>query len=413
MRVLFFEVTIPGRYKNGSFFGGGWQDSLENAITSNTNIELGVAFESSDKNDFEKTIDGISYFPLFAEYNVFEKFQNKYSFKPSREKILNKAAQVVERFKPDIIHVFGSEWCFGQIQRYTCVPVIIHMQGSIPAYNNALYPPGYSSLDESAFNLIHGNLKRLLQIPFERIKAKNWAIQEQQTLQVVANYMGRTAWDRCIVDVYHPKANYYSCNEVLRNEFINSKECWMPLNTKKIIISTTGCSTLWKGLDTIVKTAKILKNMGVDFCWRIYGDMHHKKYIEWKEDVDFQSLGIELIGPVGPERLKDELLKSSVYVHLAYIDNSPNSLCEAQYLGLPVIATYVGGIPSLIANHETGILVPANDPHVIAWQIENLCNNTDMSARLGKAGREMALLRHNQLDIIANLIKIYADLING
>lgn len=58
--------------------------------------------------------------------------------------ILAYCLNIIEDFQPDIIHVFGSEWCFGLVEKYTNIPVVIHMQGSLPPYANAAFPPGYN-----------------------------------------------------------------------------------------------------------------------------------------------------------------------------------------------------------------------------------------------------------------------------
>lgn len=58
--------------------------------------------------------------------------------------IIADCLKVIEDFKPDIIHVFGSEWGFGLVEKYVDIPVVIHMQGSLPPYVNASYPPGYN-----------------------------------------------------------------------------------------------------------------------------------------------------------------------------------------------------------------------------------------------------------------------------
>lgn len=64
-----------------------------------------------------------------------------------------------------------------------------------------------------------------------------------------------------------------------------------------------------------------------------------------------------------------------MYVHPAYIDNSPNALCEAMLLGVPCIASYVGGIPSIIQNEVSGLLAPANEPYYLAEKIYWLSKN--------------------------------------
>jgi glycosyltransferase involved in cell wall biosynthesis len=99
-----------------------------------------------------------------------------------------------------------------------------------------------------------------------------------------------------------------------------------------------------------------------------------------------------------------------VYFHSSYIDNSPNSLCEAQILGLPVVATYVGGIPSLIAEGETGYLVPANDPYQAAYHILQLYKNPALNRKMGERAKEIAKVRHDKMRIIQQIMNVYSNI---
>ena len=111
------------------------------------------------------------------------------------------------------------------------------------------------------------------------------------------------------------------------------------------------------------------------------------------------------------DELIDLLCQSTFYVHTAYIDNSPNSICEAQYLGLPVISTHVGGIETLLENGQNGILVPANDPWRMAYEIINLSQNDDLILEYSSRSMACARNRHNPQKILSDLIKSYKDII--
>ena len=94
------------------------------------------------------------------------------------------------------------------------------------------------------------------------------------------------------------------------------------------------------------------------------------------------------------------------------MDNSPNSICEAQIIGIPVITTYVGGIPSLVKNKETGILVPSNEPHTLAMEIIKLSRNTELMNRLSDNERQTAGARHNPDTIKNTLTEIYRTILS-
>jgi len=410
MRVLWFEVTVPKAYAQHEFHGAGWQDSLESIVKSCADVELGVAFEGKN-GEKTKKIDCVNYFPLVPRYSAIEKLGKKLSHEVSRNKLIPLSLKVIELFKPDVIHVFGSEWCFGQVAEYVDIPVVIHMQGSIPPYDNAFYPPGYNLWDEMIFNLANLHLMRICKLLLGLKKRKTWKIQEEHTLSVVKNYMGRTGWDKNIVNLYHPNARYYYCSEALRASFIQNARQWVPIKNEKLILTTTGCSSFWKGLDTIVRTARFLKERNVDFEWCLAGKINYKKFIEWKEKTRMEDVNIRLMGMLNADELSVLLMRTNIYVHTAYIDNSPNSICEAQYLGLPIIATYVGGIPSLIQNNFDGLLVPANDPYMLAIEVIKLAENKQRQIFYSENARKTALERHNPQKILKDLRYIYKDLI--
>ena len=107
--------------------------------------------------------------------------------------------------------------------------------------------------------------------------------------------------------------------------------------------------------------------------------------------------------------LKKLLCESTMYVHTAYVENSPNSICEAQLLGVPVVSTYVGGIPTLLG--DDGIMVPANDPWQMASAIRGLTEDRERMEAFSKASRARALVRHNKNNVLSGLMACYSALI--
>jgi glycosyltransferase involved in cell wall biosynthesis len=76
-------------------------------------------------------------------------------------------------------------------------------------------------------------------------------------------------------------------------------------------------------------------------------------------------------------------------------------------LGLPVIATCLGGIPSLVTHKENGLLVPANAPYELCYWLQHLCQHPEMMLRLGSAARKTALVRHSKEKIVSELLNVY------
>ena len=144
MRVLWFTVT-PSliNSKRNSHNGGGWIASLEQIMHNEPMIELGVAFHLPD-SDFKYERGGVCYYPI-PEYqpSLLQRLRGK----DNKESLITHCLCVIDDFRPDLIQIFGSENEFGLLCQRTSIPVVIHMQGCLPAYYNALFPVGMNQYD--------------------------------------------------------------------------------------------------------------------------------------------------------------------------------------------------------------------------------------------------------------------------
>lgn len=410
MKVLWFEISTPSRYRSTTKVIGGWQDSLENIVRECKNIELYIAFES-EKDTEIKVVDEVTYIPMKAQYSVKERWTSKFTWKICEKKMIENGIRVIEKIRPDIIHVFGHEWPFGLLAAHTNIPLVLHIQGSLIPYNNALYPPGYNGF--TLFKSGGLNLKRHWRLLKEYYRGKSRLEMEQRIWKVVSHYMGRTQWDKGLVNVLQPTATYHHVEEALRPSFINPAFTWKYSEQHHLRLFSTGCTSLWKGLDVMLKTANILKNAGVDFEWNVAGYMPNelRKLVEKKEGMSFSENNIKVLGFVTPDIVTDYLCKSSMYVHTAYIENSPNSICEAQILGVPVISTMVGGISSLVRNGIDGELYPANDPWQLANAIIKLAKDKKKSGEYSTCSKEFATHRHSKENILSELLECYISIL--
>lgn len=77
-----------------------------------------------------------------------------------------------------------------------------------------------------------------------------------------------------------------------------------------------------------------------------------------------------------------------VFVLPSLWEGLPIALLEAMAAGLPVVATRVGGVPEVVVEGETGLLVPPRDPEALAQAILTLLRDPDLRQAMGQAGRE-------------------------
>jgi glycosyltransferase involved in cell wall biosynthesis len=81
---------------------------------------------------------------------------------------------------------------------------------------------------------------------------------------------------------------------------------------------------------------------------------------------------------------------NDIYLNTNNIDNMPVSVLEMGAMGLPVVATAVGGIPHFLTNGQTGLLVPENDDEAMTEAIKRLLNDSALAGQLSASGRSLA-----------------------
>jgi alpha-maltose-1-phosphate synthase len=84
---------------------------------------------------------------------------------------------------------------------------------------------------------------------------------------------------------------------------------------------------------------------------------------------------------------------------------------EAMACGSAVVASKVGGIPEVIVDGETGLLVPPDDPASLAVALNELARDPERAAAMGRAGRERAVAEFDWSTIAARTAELYAELV--
>jgi glycosyltransferase involved in cell wall biosynthesis len=88
----------------------------------------------------------------------------------------------------------------------------------------------------------------------------------------------------------------------------------------------------------------------------------------------------------------------------------PNSLIEALAAACPVVATPVGGVPEVIADGQTGLLVPVDDWQALARRLQELRGDAALRARLAAAGLAAVRIKYHQNVVITQLEALYQEL---
>ncbi len=414
MKVLWFTNTAcsASAKLNPNSYAGGWLSSLEKQLNKIPGIELNIAFyHNSSLSPFK--YENSNYYPVYRKRNIVRELKKRLlNLESNESEEIQKLIDVVNKIEPDIIHIFGSEDNFGLIQSYINQPVVISIQGII----NSIVEKLFSGIPKEITKRNEPLKSRLFLKTYD--KQLKWfnsmAKRESEILKISKNIIGRTNWDRRVTSILSSKSTYYHVDELLRDEFYlyhwNSKDH----STIEYQIFTLSSNALYKGFETIVKTAQLLQNFtDHKFLWNVVGlsekDNVVKIVLSWLK-INLSNVNIRLWGKLPPDKFISIMLNSDVYCQVSHIENSPNSLCEAMYLGMPIVATHAGGTESMLENNHEGILVQDGDPFSIAGALLEIKKHPTRSIEMAKNARRRASLRHDPQKVVQDLIHSYEEI---
>ena len=108
--------------------------------------------------------------------------------------------------------------------------------------------------------------------------------------------------------------------------------------------------------------------------------------------------------------MKQAYLSCNVFVLPSTIENSPNSLGEAMLLGVPCVASDVGGVTSMLEHEKEGLVYQSSAPYVLAHHIVRLFDLKADAARFGGAAAARARITHDPEENRKALLGIYETL---
>ncbi|WP_455669295.1 glycosyltransferase family 4 protein [Phocaeicola sp.] len=402
MRILWFS-PVPSLFDYKKDGPGGWVPSLEQYVRQYApDVELAVAFEhASDR--FKEVKNGTTYYPIRKIRSFWDKAKCKLKGDFDYDTLRPYILRIIEDYKPDVIHCFGSEWPWGIVAEETNIPVIIHMQGYIEVYHLAA---------DMVISPRELGWKRFLPLMRLARHADDLRVSMESRLMKANKYfMGRTQWDYNLVKYFSPDAAYFHCPEAIRPMIYHSRKKWSYHESDSMRLVTITNGGRLKGNEIILRAAEVMKRLGFEFEWRVAGDRNGMDEAIKRSGIQPADVNVNLLGRLAAGQIIDELAVAHAYVHPAVIDNSPNSLCEAQLIGCPVVAAFVGGIPQLVEDGVTGLFYPYNEPHALAFKLMELSKDEALQKNLSVNEIVVAMDRHKPEAVVGRLMDIYDTVI--
>ncbi len=106
------------------------------------------------------------------------------------------------------------------------------------------------------------------------------------------------------------------------------------------------------------------------------------------------------------------LAQSDIFILPSRWEGLPLTIIEAMMAKLPVIASAVGGVPELVDNGITGILVPPRDVEALRFAIRKLVENPDLRVQMGINGYKKAIEKFKLEDMLAKTLNVYYEVLN-
>lgn len=386
---------------------GGWLMGLFNEIIKTKKISLGIAcvYDGNELLEFED--NSVKYY-LIPRKNQF--------------KMWNKA---IYNFNPCLIHLHGTEFEYGYIiqKMFPHIKTVVSIQGLVSIYAdyyvaNIKHDDIYKNL--TIKSLIKGNIYK------EQKQFIKKGEIEKTILKNSTGIIGRTTWDyACSLGIVG-EDRYYLCNESLRDSFYNAKWSSTKIEKHSVFVSQAGYPI--KGFHIMIEAANLLKNQ--------YGFLDLKVYVAGNNIIDISNLkqkiklsnyakyilnlinkynlqdNIIFTGLLSEKEMLERLLLSNVFVQSSSIENSPNSLGEAMLIGMPCIASDVGGTADMMKDKEEGFLYPFGDYSLLAYYISKIFNDNSLSKKIGLNASKHASITHDRKQNAKKMIEIYTKLVN-
>lgn len=165
-----------------------------------------------------------------------------------------------------------------------------------------------------------------------------------------------------------------------------------------------------KAFPDLVAAMRCLKQMRPELGVRlaIVGEGRERKCIEDAIQRAGLERQIRLVGHL--EDVRPYYRVADVVAISSLSEGSPNVLLEAMAAGVPVVATRVGGIPEIVSDGETALLVPPRDPAALAFAINRLLCDRTLRENIAGRAREAIKSRHSPMSRALSLVSLYERL---
>ncbi|MCI8402381.1 MAG: glycosyltransferase [Lachnospiraceae bacterium] len=381
-------------------------------------IELGICFPRvGTAGVSEGQADGFCFYSFGPVIKAPEKYDSA---------VEEQMKEIIRRFDPDILHVFGTEFAhsLAAVRAFARpLATVINIQGLVSIYARHFMGdvPGWVQRGFTLRDLLRWDNLSIQQKKF--VKRGEF---EKEALRLSGNVIGRTDWDRACSKQMNPDIRYFFLNETLRDSFYMGKWEIESCDPHRIFVSLSQASFPIKGLHYVLEAVRMLaeefhdihlyvagnditRGFSATFQDRLKLSIYGKYIIKTIEEYGLRSR-VTFLGFCNEQQMKEQYVSCRVFVSPSTIENESNSVSEAKILGVPVVASFVGGVTGRISHGEDGFLYQHDAPYMLAYYVRKLFMEDELAGMLSENARQNAQRLHDREKNRQRALEIYEQI---
>lgn len=326
--------------------------------------------------------------------------------------------RVRDDFKPDLVHIHGTEYSHGLAFMRACpeVKAVISAQGILKRIQDV--DLGELPRRHYVFGrTLHQNLHLNGELELHWLNRHNTKY-EQEMLKRAYAVNGVNVWDISLCKSINPSLKTYKIEYNLRDEMYESPK-WNIDNIRRHTIFTNPGGVPLKGLHQLLKAVALLKDKYPDILVRVPGMGQDGRLIVTSAYAKYikkliQELGLQehvaFLGRQTSAQMCENMLNAHVTVVPSATESVSMVLREAMFLGCPAIASFRGGMADFIADKQDGFLYDYQDHPVLAARLDELFSNDALAKRFSEAAICKAAIAHDREKNVADYLAMYRQL---
>jgi L-malate glycosyltransferase len=415
MRVLWFtNIILPEASVELNlpvFLSGGWLEGYLSALREHTDVHLIIITRSHLVSHKVKiNVKGVEHIVLpLGRIDITAKLSN--------DVVKEYLAEINDAY-PDIIHFHGSEYHYGLLQAggHLSAPAVLSIQGLMSECARVYF--GGLSIHEIIHAHTLGEIRYRSGIFGDWLRFRQRAIIEKSIIKSMLHVIGRTRWDRAHVKAMNSSVVYHHCEELLRPAFYQTER--INKNVQRYSIFTTSATYPLKGFHVLLKAVALLKDDYPEITIRIAISQNINGKVVGGYSRFLQKLikelklteNIKWLGPQNDAGMAKALATSHIFVVPSFVENRSNSLAEAMMIGVPSVASLVGGMTCTVKDLSTALCFPVGDIAMLSECIRMLFGNNDLADRLALNAQTVARKRHDSKLVAHKLYSIYHSILH-